>query len=305
MYFFVAQALIARLEGEVGRHTSFYDELNQLTSWLRVAFEKSSTFRDASGDDVTIQSKLHRLAAMQASMAEGDVMLERTIRLQREILPNTPQSTHAKLESDVTNAQDDLQRLKDGLEEAGGVLEKQLARWKHFEAGRSEFESALSAQQLVEREEAEAVASAEEAEQQLTRNLNAHQHLDTLRQQLNDVTSRGQELLEVNSDARVTHALAQLTCSFQSLERALCERGRHLREACAELQRLERSLEEVEEWLETKRQVLLPTSHACDIDARSRPHLEAQLHNVRVRHLLQSYEAPCLLEKVLKFFCFH
>ena len=275
------QSLVAKLEDDVTRHTSFQDDLNQLTSWLRVAFEKLSTYRDASGDDVTIQNKLERLAVLRASLGEGDALMERVTHLHQHLLPIIPASGHAKLDSDVSGAMEELKRLKSELDSSRDMLEQQLQRWKDFESGRSALNSALTQQQTALRNEAEAVCDLQDAEQQLTHTRTAQDQLTALRDQLNDVTNTGQNLLEVNSDARVTQALAQLTCSYQTLERGLSERARNLQEACTELSRLEKGVEEVEEWLESKRQVLLPTSQEAD-DGRSRAQLEAQLQSVRV-----------------------
>lgn len=93
-----------------------------------------------------------------------------------------------------------------------------LSRWEAYEQARDILSAWLSEQDMTLRRDPEPHSTLLDMEQLHAQYQVLHENIVAHQSDLDDLTARGQELLDTNSDARVSHSITQLTTKYQTLE---------------------------------------------------------------------------------------
>ena len=108
----------------------------------------------------------------------------------------------------------------DGCIDGCFVLSSLAPRWESFEQSRDAFSTWLAEAESKLPRDPEPQASLLDMEQLSARYQVLHHDVIARQTNMDDVTQKGQELLETNSDAKVSHTITQLTTKYQSLDSA-------------------------------------------------------------------------------------
>jgi nesprin-1 len=95
---------------------------------------------------------------------------------------------------------------------------------------------------------------------------------------MDQVSQKAQELLETNSDARISHSITQLTAKYQGLLTASKEIQKRLEGQCSAMRRYQDASDDMENWLNVNNKKLNELRDASG----SKEEVENRLTRIRV-----------------------
>ena len=190
---------------------------NEFMAWLRIAKEKLAKCSEPTGDKDSLASKVTQIRILEADKDEGEKKLEESLRTAADACSIALEEDRDIVEEEVAFLQDEFDQFTEHLSKTKFLLEGGIVRWTEYQ---DMYHDALSYLEKAEKTVnefnkyqsnlPEKRKALEDFQLELQKIFDWQKNLDLLNR-------KGQSLLEICADSRVSNAITQLTTKYQAL----------------------------------------------------------------------------------------
>ncbi|XP_038195664.1 nesprin-1 isoform X2 [Arvicola amphibius] len=241
-----AKEAVTKLEKLVRLHQEYQRDLKTFENWLGQEQEKLDRCSALEGDSHTHETALRDLQELQVRCAEGQALLNSVLHTREDVIPSgIPQAEDRVLESLRQDWQVYQHRLAETRTQFNSVVNKLRLMEQKFQQV-DEWLKRME-EKISVRSDCQSSRSAKEI--QLLQMKKWHEDLSAHRDEVEEVGSRAQEILEEShASSRMGSQATQLTSRYQALLLQVLEQIKFLEEEIQSLEETESSLSCYSDW---------------------------------------------------------
>ncbi|EPY80656.1 nesprin-1, partial [Camelus ferus] len=241
-----AKEAVTKSEKLVRLHQEYQRDLKAFEAWLAQEQEKLDRYSVLEGDAHTHETTLRDLQELQVHCAEGQALLNSVLHTREEVIPSgIPQTEDRALESLRQDWQAYQQRLSETRTQFNNVVNKLRLMEQKFQQVDEWLKTLEEKVNLRTGRQSNRAAK----EIQLHQMKKWHEEVTTYRDEVEDVGSRAQEILdESHVSSRTGCQATQLTSRYQALLLQVLEQIQFLEEEIQSLEESELSLSSYSDW---------------------------------------------------------
>ncbi|KAM9000867.1 nesprin-1 isoform 8-T9 [Sarcophilus harrisii] len=237
---------VAKCERLVRLHQEYQRDLKAFEVWLQREQEKLDHFSLLEGDAKTHETTLHDLQELQIHCAEGQALLNAVLHTREEVIPwGIPQVEDRVLESSRQDWQTYQQKLSETRTQINSIVNKLRLMEQKFQQV-DDWLKTLEDKVNVRtgRQSNRAVK-----EMQLHQMKKWHEEISTYKDEVEEVGSRAQEILEETQvSSRMGYQATKLTSRYQALLLHVLEQIKFLEEEIQSLDESDLSFSTYTDW---------------------------------------------------------
>ncbi|XP_026643175.1 nesprin-1 isoform X6 [Microtus ochrogaster] len=241
-----AKEAVTKLERLVRLHQEYQRDLKTFENWLGQEQEKLDRCSALEGDSHTHETALRDLQELQVRCAEGQALLNSVLHTREDVIPSgIPQAEDRVLESLRQDWQVYQHRLAETRTQFNSVVNKLRLMEQKFQ----QVDEWLKRMEEKISVRSDCQSSRSTKEIQLLQMKKWHEDLSAHRDEVEEVGSRAQEILEEShASSRMGSQATQLTSRYQALLLQVLEQIKFLEEEIQSLEETESSLGCYADW---------------------------------------------------------
>ena len=212
-----AQELYEKEKEMVERHELFMEAGNDFMAWLRMAKEKLAKCSEPTGDKDSLATKVTQIRILEAEKAEGEKKLEESLRTAADACEIALEEDRDIVEEEVAFLQDEFDQFTEHLTKTKFLLEGGIVRWTEYQDMYHDALAYLEKAEKTVNEFNKFQSSLYEKRKALEDFQVELQKIFDWQRELDLLNRKGQSLLEICADSRVSNAITQLTTKYQAL----------------------------------------------------------------------------------------
>ena len=215
---------------------------------------------------------------MEADKTDGSELLTKARIAADQIMPSTAKPGHHRIEQELQILNQDFTDFKTQVDSCLDNLVKCLGQWEAYEKAQETFSVWLKDTSADLKMEVELKADLPAKEQQFESYQARHNEIESHQGEMDSVSQKAQSLLEINSDARVSHSITQMTTKYQALLSASKEALKKAETQCNEHRNYMAATEDFNTWLNSTKEKM----SVLDNVVGTKEELESRLTRIRV-----------------------
>lgn len=212
-----AQELYDKEKEMVDKHELFMEAGNEFMAWLRIAKEKLAKCSEPTGDKDSLASKVTQIRILEADKDEGEKKLEESLRTAADACSIALEEDRDIVEEEVAFLQDEFDQFTEHLSKTKFLLEGGIVRWTEYQDMYLDALSYLEKAEKTVNEFNKYQSNLPEKRKALEDFQLELQKIFDWQKNLDLLNRKGQSLLEICADSRVSNAITQLTTKYQAL----------------------------------------------------------------------------------------
>lgn len=212
-----AQELYDREKEMVDRHELFMEAGNDFMAWMRMAKEKLAKCSEPTGDKDSLATKVTQIRILEAEKSEGEQKLEESLRTAAEACEIALEEDRDIVEEEVAFLQDEFDQFTEHLTKTKFLLEGGIVRWTEYQDMYHDALTYLEKAEKTVNEFNKFQSNLNEKRKALEDFQLELQNIFDWQKELDRLNRKGQSLLEICADSRVSNAITQLTTKYQTL----------------------------------------------------------------------------------------
>ena len=212
-----AQELYDKEKEMVDKHELFMEAGNDFMAWLRNAKEKLAKCSEPTGDKDSLAIKVTQIRILEGDKDQGEQKLEESLLTAADACAVALEEDRDIVEEEVAFLQDEFDQFTEHLSKTKFLLENGIVRWTEYQDMYHDALSYLEKTEKTVNEYNKYQSTLPEKRKALEDFQLELQKIFDWQKDLDLLNRKGQSLLEICADSRVSNAITQLTTKYQAL----------------------------------------------------------------------------------------
>lgn len=240
--------LVSALEEALDVYQTFNDMQKYQLDYQKILWDRLNNYTDYSGNKAAIEERLGKIEEIETSLGEGDQKLADMSKHVEEKTSAISPRCKEVMARDLSGLKVDFDKFKGTLQDVKFNLKNRLSQWSEYESNLDILSDWLT-QAENDLKNFALKNTLDEKQDQLSKFQNLHATLNEKETEFDKIEDDSSDLIQDNSESRISMDAQQISLRFQSVKNATKEIVKSCTNAVSDHQQYNEKYKKCSDWL--------------------------------------------------------